>query len=348
MIEVRHLSITLGEFTLRDVNLAVAEGEYMVIMGPTGSGKTVLVECIAGLYRPQEGEIWIGDRRVEAEPPEKRNVAYVPQDYCLFPHMTVRRNIGYGMRLRGFSTERQRETTQRLAQLLGIEAILDRRPAHLSGGEQQRVALARALAVDPQILLLDEPLAALDAHTRESLCDMLKDLQQKLGVTTIHVSHNLEETMRVADRVAVFGEGTIIQVGDIETVLMRPASTTVARLVGATNIIAGCGRREGSQTFFQAGRLRLPCPEVPEGPCTLIARPEALLLRKVAGEAQPNDGLATVVGCVPGGPVVWVHLKLDDHHLRSCLSAFDHPDSIRPGDRVAVSLREGHAHFVPG
>lgn len=347
MIRVERLSIRLGEFVLQDVNLEVNDGEYLVIMGPTGSGKTVLIECIAGLYRPAEGRIWIDGRRADDDPPEARKVAYVPQDYCLFPHMTVRRNIAYGMNVRGFTSADQHRETQRLAELLGIVPILDRYPLHLSGGEQQRAALARALAIDPKTLLLDEPLSALDTSTRDTLCGLLKDLQRELGVTIVHVSHSLDETLQVADRVAVFGRGTVLQVGDVASVLARPSNSFVARCVGACNVVPGEGHRDGCAPYFEAGRLRLPCRCVPEGPCTLVARPEALLLRPALEAVTGcDDPTARVIRCVQVGPLKWIDLQLDGQRLRGCLGNDDGDCRIHAGDRVTVHLREGHGHFV--
>jgi molybdate/tungstate transport system ATP-binding protein len=210
MLRVERLSIRLGEFDLRNISLEVREGEYFVLLGPTGTGKTVLVECIAGLHRPKSGRIFLNGRDITDLPPEERGIGYVPQDYALFPNLTAFENIAFGLRVRKFPEAMVRRKVQELAEWLGITYLLHRLPLTLSGGEKQRVALARALAVEPKVLLLDEPLAAVDEQTRERLCRELKAIQRQTGATFVHVSHNFEETLAVADRIGVmhFTEGT--------------------------------------------------------------------------------------------------------------------------------------------
>jgi len=236
MLRVENLSIRLGEFDLRDISFEVREGEYFVLLGPTGTGKTVLIECIAGLHRPRTGRIILNGRDVTDLPPEERGIAYVPQDYALFPNLTAFENIAFGLRVRKLPDSKVRARVYELAEWLGITYLLDRLPLTLSGGEKQRVALARALAVEPQILLLDEPLAAVDEQTRERLCRELKTIQRQTGATFVHVSHNFEETLAVADRIGVmnFVEGTeegkrgtrlrigqLLQVGTPEEIFYR-------------------------------------------------------------------------------------------------------------------------------
>jgi len=248
LIEVRGVSIRLGEFAVHDAHLQVEKGEYFVLLGPTGAGKTVLLECIAGLHRPESGDVLVEGRRMNRVPPEQRGLGYLPQDYALFPHLDVARNIGFGMRLRRKSRDKIERKVNELAGLLKITHLLGRSPLHLSGGEKQRVALARALAIEPKVLLLDEPLSALDEQTRETLCVELRRVHSELKTTTVHVSHNFEETLAVADRIGIIQDGRVRQVGTAEDVFRRPASEFVARFVRSENIWRGVGARGGVGT----------------------------------------------------------------------------------------------------
>ncbi|HEY88862.1 MAG TPA: ABC transporter ATP-binding protein [Thermoflexia bacterium] len=236
---VQELAVNLGDFYLQDFNLAVAEGEYYVILGPTGAGKTVLLESIAGLHPVEGGRILLAGANLVAVPPEQRGIGFVYQDYMLFPHLSVAQNIAFGLTLRGEPKSVIAERVAELAQLLGIAALLHRAPRTLSGGEQQRAALARALIVKPRLLLLDEPLSALDPETSLSLQRELARLHRELGTTTIHVTHDFEEAVALGDRIAVLNEGRLVQVGAPEEIFRRPATEFVARFVGARNIFTG-------------------------------------------------------------------------------------------------------------
>jgi ABC-type sugar transport system ATPase subunit len=237
MIEVKDLSIQLGDFSLRHINLAVREREYFVVLGPTGAGKTVLIECLAGLYRLPKGEIWIDGKNATSLPPEERGIGYVPQDYVLFPFLDVAGNITFGLRERDLQKGEAKEKVKALTRLLGISHVLDRDVSTLSAGEKQRVALARALAVSPRILLLDEPLSSVDVRTSKHLRLELKRYHDELGVTTIHVTHNLMEAEEVGERIAILNMGQLEQVGSQEEVFFYPESETVSDFLGAPNIL---------------------------------------------------------------------------------------------------------------
>ncbi len=263
MIRLEGLRVRAGDFSLAIDDLAIAPGEYVIVLGPTGSGKTVLLETLAGLRRPQEGRVWFGERDVTGEPPESRGAGLVYQDYALFPHLTVAGNIGFGLRstrtravsavegaqhVSGSGQKGSGRSTRggkggearvrELAGLLGIDNLLDRYPEGLSGGEQQRVALARALAIVPDVLLLDEPLSALDGPTRLELQAELKRVHRELGATVMHVTHDLDEALALGDRVAVLIGGQLRQVGAPQQVTRAPVDTEVARLLGLTNVLA--------------------------------------------------------------------------------------------------------------
>lgn len=232
MIRIEDLTVDLGEFILKDVNLEIKRGEYFVVLGPTGAGKSVLLETIAGLYQAKKGLIYINRRDVTREEPRKRNISIVYQDYMLFPHLTVKENIEFGLKEKS-------QDLDKIVEFLDILRILHRRPDTLSGGESQRVALARALVIKPAVLLLDEPLAALDSNTRERIMSELRQINEKMGITIIHITHERSEAIALADRIAVMNGGGILQVGTPEQVFRKPNSEFIANFVGVENLFKG-------------------------------------------------------------------------------------------------------------
>ncbi len=237
MIEIKNLSLHLGNFSLKDINLTIDDGEYFVILGPTGAGKTVLIECIAGLHHIKQGEIWVDQTEVTRLAPEERSVGYVPQDYILFPFLNVVENIAFGLKQTGYSKTEMQERMKTLANLLGISHLLGRDVRSLSGGEKQRVALARALAPSPKILLLDEPLSSLDLQTSKYLRLELQRIHKELEVTTLHVTHNQVEAEEIADSIAVLNMGSVEQVGKPQDVFFYPENEMVSDFIGALNIL---------------------------------------------------------------------------------------------------------------
>jgi ABC-type sugar transport system ATPase subunit len=209
MIRFENISWSAGTFALSGVSFTVPQGSYAVLMGRSGSGKTSLLELLCGLRFPSSGAIWIGDREITNLTPGERGIGYVPQDGALFPTLTVRENIGFAPRIRGESGPGSRAAVESLAERLGIAGVLDRKPQHLSGGERQRVALARALAATPTVLVLDEPLSALDEELREDLARLLKEIQRDLKLTTLHVTHHRQEAAQLADHVLRLEHGSV-------------------------------------------------------------------------------------------------------------------------------------------
>ncbi|OGV73277.1 MAG: hypothetical protein A3K19_14440 [Lentisphaerae bacterium RIFOXYB12_FULL_65_16] len=277
MLEVRNLKINLGAFSLRDVSLHVERGEYFVVLGPTGAGKTVLIECIAGLLRPDAGQVWIDGRDVTADAPESRRIGYLPQDYALFPHLTVRENLEFGL----WAQRRLGEASAKvewLSGLLGIGPLLGRYPHNLSGGEKQRVALGRALAIEPRLMLLDEPLSALDVATREQIGKEIRDIHDRTGITTVHISHDFEETLRLADRVALIRAGQVVQVGTPQDLFRRPASLFAARFVRAENLYSGVVPNGTAAVCVQTGGVDLRCETDLRGPVHVAIRADDVLV----------------------------------------------------------------------
>jgi ABC-type Fe3+/spermidine/putrescine transport system ATPase subunit len=231
MIRTEEIYFRIGTFQLQRLSIDIAKGEYFILLGPPGSGKTIFLECLCGLKKIHSGRIYIDGRQVTYLEPRARGIGYVPQDYALFPHLSVEQNIAFGLHVHGYQHKQTQAKVAKTAELLDIRWLLSRRIHGLSGGEKQRVALARALVLQPKILLLDEPVCALDEVTRQEVCVQLLDIQRRLGLTTIHVSHNLEEAFTVADRAAILNEGMLQQVGPLDEMLRKPNSKFIARFM---------------------------------------------------------------------------------------------------------------------
>lgn len=235
MIKLRNINVQLSKFSLDNINLSVEKGQFYSLLGPTGSGKSMLLETIAGLKAVKSGQVIIDNVDKTNEKPEKRNISIVYQDFALFPNMTVEQNIKYGLRFKEKDSKYE-EKYQNLIKIFGIEHIVDRYPKNLSGGEKQRTSLARGLVVEPKILLLDEPFSALDNHTKKQIMHQMKDIHKKFDVTIIMVTHNFNEVYYLADKVAIINNGTILQTGDIETVFNKTENQFVAQFTGMENI----------------------------------------------------------------------------------------------------------------
>jgi molybdate/tungstate transport system ATP-binding protein len=236
MIEIESLSQEWKNFSLDNLSIKIDTGEYFIILGPTGAGKTLFLEMIAGFHSPNSGRILIDGKEVTHLPPEKHDLVFVYQDYSLFPHMTVKKNIEFGMRMKKIKSQ---EKLLEAAKDLGITHLLDRYPLSLSGGEKQRVALARALVTDPKILLLDEPLSALDPRTQESARELLLSLHKNRKLTVLHITHDQTEARIMADKIAIVMDGKLIQVGTPEEIFEKPVDARVASFVGFENILKG-------------------------------------------------------------------------------------------------------------
>jgi putative spermidine/putrescine transport system ATP-binding protein len=233
MIEFAAVSKSYGPVTaVRDASLSLKTGELVAVLGPSGCGKTTLLRIAGGYERADTGSVRLNGRDVTAAPPEARNVGMVFQNYALFPHMTTLENVEFGLRMRGASKAERKQRAASVLSLVGLEGVDTRRPAELSGGQQQRVALARALVIEPDVLLLDEPLANLDRNVRLRMRDELRSLQQRLRITTILVTHDQEEALSIADRVAVMDAGSIEQTGRVLDLCLRPATPFVATFLG--------------------------------------------------------------------------------------------------------------------
>lgn len=334
MLRVEELSRRWKEFEIRDVSFEVERGEHLIILGPSGAGKTLLIETIAGIFKPERGRIWLDSEDITDLPPEKREISYIPQNYALFPHLTVYENIAYGMRLRRFSKEEIEREVEELSEILGIEGLLKRKPKTLSGGEQQRVAIARALAIKPKLLLLDEPFSNLDVQMTSKLIAEMKRWRMELGFTAVHVTHSFEEALSLGDRVGVMMNGELKQIGEIREVFSNPKSEEVARFLGYENIIEGYA----SGRILDANGLRIELPRECYGRTRIGIRPENIVIstREIKTSAR-NVFRAEIESIEDLGAIVRITLKAGS------LNFFAY---ITRASMLEMGLKEGGSVFM--
>ena len=331
-----------GRPALEELSLAVNDGEFFVLLGPSGCGKTTALRCIAGLDEPSAGEVLIGERDVTRLDPAARDVAMVFQTHALYPHLTVRRNIAFGLEVRRVPAAEIARRVQQAADRLGLGTLLDRRPWELSGGERQRVALGRALVREPQVFLLDEPLSHLEPTLRAELRAELLELHRALHTTVVYVTHDQIEAMTMGQRIAVLERGRLRQVGTPAELYGRPADVFVARFIGSPgmNILRGRGRGTGDDGgVVDCGAFSIPVSlERYEGEIYLGVRPEHVSL------VAPDQGIgaADVRGVEPLGPDTLVRLDGGGEPLVARVHGI--PD-LRPGDRVGVKLDRRQLHL---
>lgn len=316
---------------LKDVTLEVPHGKFVTVLGPSGCGKSTLLRLVAGLEKPDMGEIRIGDRRVNDLPPAKRNVAMVFQNYALYPHMRVADNIAIGLRLRGYSVEGTRRKVAEVAKMLGIDRLLDRYPRQLSGGQQQRVALARALVREPEVFLLDEPLSNLDAQIREQTRSELKRLFKELGATVIYVTHDQAEAMTMSDMVVVIEAGEVRQIGTPELIYRDPRHRFVAEFVGIQRINILEGNLKGGDFIAADEGLVIPLAASHQGRVYLGIRPETIHV----GEGMGVDLVAQVTHIEPLGPNKTLFVKIGTKELKVLVRA---DFEAKVGDTLGITF----------
>ena len=308
-----------GDFTaLHALDLEIREGEFLTLLGPSGCGKTTTLRLVAGFIQPTSGTIFLGDEDVTAVAPQHRRIGMVFQDYALFPHMTVRENISFGLEERRYEKRRIPERVDELLELIRLADMGDRYPAEVSGGQQQRIAVARAVAYPPRVLLMDEPLGALDLKLREAMQVEIRRIQQELGITTIYVTHDQTEAMNMSDRIVVMNDGVIEHLGTAEEIYRRPASRFVADFVGQINLLAGkVVGDEGDGVLVEAAGSMMRASKQDgvrrDAEVSIGIRPE--LFTAVTSDAE-SSGMNTLDGRVAGrtfaGNLLHVHVDLDD------------------------------------
>lgn len=321
------------EFRIRDVSFDVKRREYFVILGRSGSGKTLLLEIVAGIHKPDRGKIYLDGEDVTDKPPEKRKIAYVPQNYALFPHLNVYENIAYGLKVRKVCKHDVRKTVHELAEVLGISHILHRNPRTLSGGEKQRVALARALAVKPKLLLLDEPFSNLDLSTRLKLIGEMRRWHRELDFTAIHVTHNFDEATALGGRVGIMVDGKVEQVGKCDEVFSKPRSVEIAEFLGY-NVLRGILK---GRTLNIDG-LSLKVDEDFEGVVNVVIKPEDIFLSRNSGEFE-----ALVESVELFRFLASVTLNIDGLRIKALTTVENiFEDKIKVGSKVWVSIEDFH------
>lgn len=359
MIEIRGLVAHYGDFALRDISVTIAAGENFVLLGPSGAGKTLFLETVLGIKPPDQGHIRLDGRDIGLAEPEQRGFSYLPQDLALFPHLSVRRNIAFGLAVRHAPADVIAERTGRIASLLAIERLLDRRDIRsLSGGEKQRVALARALVVEPKVLFLDEPFSALDPATRKQLHGEFRSIWKRLGLTTVLVTHDLEEAAALADRLAVIIGGRIQQCDDPALVFERPANLATARFVVLENILHGTleSAAGAGPPVVVCGPIRFAVAATdgapPPGPVHVGIRARYAKLHPAAagGDLPPGryGGVLESFSASFTSPRALVRLGGAAGPLIEC-GPFADPDALpaRVGEEIVVELPPERFLFLP-
>jgi putative spermidine/putrescine transport system ATP-binding protein len=328
-----------GVVAVEDFNLTADRGEFVSFLGPSGCGKTTTLRMIAGFEQPTSGQITIADEDITYRPPNRRNVGMVFQSYALFPNMSVADNIGFGLRIRKRPKDQIKARVGELLELIHLEGRGDRYPYQLSGGQQQRVALARALAIEPQVLLLDEPLSALDAKIRVALRKEIRSIQRQLGITTVYVTHDQEEALQLSDRVVVMSEGRVEQIGAPADIYNFPATPFVASFVGTLNLLsANVIDASGARVSVEGQELRTarPIESARDGATVTVAiRPESIELGDGGG---PNRLSGTVEDVSFLGSIVRTRVRIGGDGTSISLDSFNDPTMTLPSIDASVRV----------
>jgi spermidine/putrescine ABC transporter ATP-binding subunit len=338
-------------YAARDVTLDVAPGEFLTLLGPSGCGKTTTLRMIAGFEAPDEGRIRFGDDDVTHAPADKRNIGFVFQNYALFPHLSVAENVAYGLRVRGVAEADLASQVRDVLRLVGLAGYEHQFSSQLSGGEQQRVALARAIVIKPRLLLFDEPLSNLDARLRVQMREEIRDLQQRLAITTVYVTHDQEEAMAVSDRIVVMSQGRVVQDGSAEDLYHRPRTRFVAEFIGRVNLVAAqvVDASDGALTLAALDRQLVVrnggTPLRAGDAACLVLRPEAL---QIVREDDPEAALQGVVTSRTFlGEKVEYRVRCGDTTLQVVRYNSGPGDLVPPGMTIGLAIAADAAAILP-
>lgn len=345
-IELRNITKTFGNnLVVQPTNLRIEHGELVTLLGPSGSGKSTLLSIIAGLLTPCEGQILIGGKDVTRVPPAKRNLGMVFQNYALFPHMTVFENVAFPLSIRGLSKADIESKVKRALEMVRLDGLAKRKQSQISGGQQQRVALARALVFEPEILLLDEPMGALDKKLREEVQLELRQLQRNLGVTTILVTHDQEEALSLSTRLVVIDAGQVQQVTTPELAYKEPANKFVAEFIGTANLWSGNALLNADGTcveFASGGYFQFKLNKNITGPVNLLVRPEHL---EVQNNTHKDGVAAKITEIIYLGQSTRIHMKTESG--MQIVAASNSVKSLLAGQEVCVSWKPENAWLMP-
>ena len=341
-ISIRHALKKYGNnVIIPDLSLEIREGEFFTLLGPSGCGKTTLLRMIAGFNSIEGGEFYFNDTRINDLDPAKRNIGMVFQNYAIFPHMTVRKNVEFGLQNRKLPREKVKEQTEKFMKLMHVDEYADRLPERLSGGQQQRVALARALCIEPDVLLFDEPLSNLDAKLRVEMRTVIKNIQHSVGITTVYVTHDQEEAMAVSDRIAVMNAGVIQHVGTPKNIYQRPANLFVSTVIGRSNVMkARLDVQDGRCELVTASGYRAEMSNVQEKyrasqDVVMSVRPEELLLSR---DANAPGISATVDDCVFLGLMTHYFVHLESGEEAEIIQESSIDSIIEPGTKIRLTI----------
>lgn len=356
-LEIRDLSKRYGEVAALDkISLDLPAGEFVTLLGPSGSGKTTTLNTIAGFLRPDSGHVLMDGKPIEQVPPYKRNIGMVFQNYALFPHLTVANNVAFPLKRRRTPKAEIRERVGRSLELVGLGDLSARYPRELSGGQQQRVALARALVFEPRVLLMDEPLGALDRRLRASLQLEFKRIHRELGITFVYVTHDQDEALVMSDRIAVFNNGSVEQVGTATDLYERPRTLFVAEFLGDSNVLPGTVADSGAGRLLRGDGydLRLPTTGtvLPAGSCGVVTvRPERVLVRPAASAAISGSGTNVLPGRVSQviymGGIRRLDLQLDAGFSMIAQEQSGNQSAVAAGDPVLATWDPEHSVALP-
>ena len=328
-----------------DLSVKIANGEFFTLLGPSGCGKTTLLRMIAGFNSIEGGSFRFNDKEINNMEPGKRGIGMVFQNYAIFPNLSVRKNVEFGLKYKNMPKDKMREEADKFMKLVHVDAYADRMPEQLSGGQQQRIALARALVIEPDVLLMDEPLSNLDAKLRVEMRTVIKRIQHEVGITTVYVTHDQEEAMAISDRIAVMKDGVIHHCGKPDNIYQRPADVFVATFIGKTNLVSGHMDAENGQAYITlCGSYRLPFntirPDaVGDKEVTLSIRPEDFTVQHADGA---GEGLkATVRDSVFLGPNTHYFVDLEDGEEVEVIQESEIGSIIRPGSPIVLTVKAG-------
>lgn len=340
-IIIKHALKKYGDnVIIPDLSLDIREGEFFTLLGPSGCGKTTLLRMIAGFNSIEGGDFYFGEKRINDLDPAKRNIGMVFQNYAIFPHYTVRKNVEFGLKNKKFPRDKIKSQSEKFMKLMQIDEYADRMPERLSGGQQQRVALARALCIEPDVLLMDEPLSNLDAKLRVEMRTVIKNIQHSVGITTVYVTHDQEEAMAVSDRIAVMNAGVIQHIGTPKSIYQRPANLFVATFIGRSNVIKGKLVVENGKTYLETlsgyrAEIHTVRPEQQKNQdITMSVRPEEFLL-----DRDSTEGISAIVDdCVFLGlnTHYFVHLSSGEEVEIIQESSID--SIIEPGSEIKLKI----------